>query len=61
MKKPMCTKEDSFNVEEELFVSDKTDCMAKILDVKYKPADLKKITANLPQLTANQQDQLYKF
>ena len=37
MKKYTCTKEDLFHVEEELFVSDKTDGIAKILDAKYKP------------------------
>ena len=40
-------------------VSDKTDRIAKMLDAKYKLADLKEITANLPHLTANQQEQLY--
>ena len=38
-------------MEEELFVSDETDQIAKILDAKYKPADLKEITENLSQLT----------
>ena len=32
MKRPTCTREDSFHAEEELFVSDETDCIAKILD-----------------------------
>ena len=41
IKKPMCTKDDSFHVEEELFVSDETYCIMKILDAKYKPANLK--------------------
>ena len=57
--KPMCTKEDSFHMEEEMFVLDKRDCMAKILDAKYKLANLKELTADLPQLTANQREQLY--
>ena len=54
MKPPTCTHKDVFHVEEELFVSDKTDCIAKILDAKYKPADLKELTDNLPQLNDNQ-------
>ena len=54
-------KEDLFHVEEELFVSDKIDCITKILDEKYEPANLKELTANLPQLTANQREQLYDF
>ena len=52
MKKPMCTKEDLFYAEEVL-VSDKTDHIAQILDDKYKPVNLKEITSNLPQQTAN--------
>ena len=54
MKPPTCTKEDSFHVEKELFVSDETDQIAKILDAKYKPANLKEITDNLSHLTNNQ-------
>ena len=53
MKKSTCTKEDSFHVEEELFITNKTDHIAKILDVKYQ------LMANLPQLIANQQQQLF--
>ena len=59
MKKPTCTNEDLFHVEEEVFVSNKTDRIAKILDAKYKPANLKEIKANLPQLDVNQQEHLY--
>ena len=59
MKKTTCTKEDSFHVEKELFVSDKKYCIAKILDAKYKPANLRELTANLQQLNANQWEQLY--
>ena len=43
MKPPMCTCKDAFHVEEELFVSDKTDHIAKILDAKYKPTNLKEL------------------
>ena len=39
MKLPTCTGEDVFHVEDELFVSDKTDHIAKILNTKYKPTD----------------------
>ena len=46
-------------MDEELFASDKTYCIAKILDAKYKPTDLKELTANLPQLNTNQQEQSY--
>ena len=59
MKNPTCTKEDSFHVEEELFVSDKTDRIAKILDAKYKPENLKEITDNLPHLKNSQKEQLH--
>ena len=48
VKKTTCTKEDSFHVEEELFVSSKTDQIANILDAKYKLENLKEITNNLP-------------
>ena len=58
MKPPVCTKEDYFHVEEELFVSDETEQIAKILDAKYKLADLKEITENLSQLTDNKKEQL---
>ena len=59
MKPPTCTKEDSFHMEEELFVTDKTDRIAKILDVKYQLANIKEIMTNLPHLTINQQKQLF--
>ena len=59
MKKPMCTKEDSFNVEEELFVSDKTDHIAKILNANHQLSNLKELTANLPHLGANQHQQSF--
>ena len=58
MKNPTCTKEDSIHVEEELFVSEETDRIAKILDAKYKPANLKEITDNLPNLKNSQKEQL---
>ena len=53
MKPPMCTRKDVFHIEEELFVSNKTDCIAKILDAKYKPANLKELTENLSHLNNN--------
>ena len=59
MKETTCTIENSFQVEEELFVTNKTDRIAKILDAKYQPANLKGLTADLPYLTADQQQQLY--
>ena len=46
-------REDVFHMEEELFVSDKTDCIAKILEAKYKPANSKKMTYYLLQLNNN--------
>ena len=54
MKPTMCTREDAFHMVEELFVSDDTDQIAKILEAKYKPANLKELTASLPQLNDNQ-------
>ena len=59
MKPPTCTREDTFHMEEELFVSDKTDQRAKIINVKYKPANLKELTENLSQLTNNQKEQIH--
>ena len=59
MKPSTCTREDAFHVVEELFVSNKTDRVAKILDAKYKPADLKELTDNLSQLNDNQKDILH--
>ena len=56
MKPPTCTRKKSFHVEEELFVSDKTDCIAKILDSKYKPANLKELMENLSQQNNNQKE-----
>ena len=40
IKPPTCTCKDAFHVEEELFVSNKTDRIAKILDANYKPVNL---------------------
>ena len=45
MKLLMCTLENVFHVEEELFFSDKTDRIA-ILDAKYKLVNLKELTDN---------------
>ena len=54
MKLPTsCIHKDMFHVEEELFVSDQTD------RIKYKPADLKELTDNLPQLNNNQKEKLH--
>ena len=61
MKLPTCTRKDAFHVEEELFVSNKTDHITKILDAKYKPADLKELTENLSQLNDNQKEKLHTF
>ena len=47
-------------MEDELFVSDDTDQIAKILEVKYKPTILKELTENLSQLNDNQKEQLHK-
>ena len=52
-----CTRKDVFHMEEELSVSDETGCIAKILDPKYKPANLKEPTENLAQLNDNQKEQ----
>ena len=60
MKPTTCTREDAFHVAEELFVSEDTDRIAKILEAKYKPANLKELTANLPQLNDNQKEQLHE-
>ena len=60
MKPSTCTREDAFCMEDKLFVSDDTDQIAKILEVKYKPANLKELTENLPQLENNQKEQLHK-
>ena len=58
MKPPTCTFKDAFQVEEELFVSDETYQIAKILEAKYKTANLKELRENLPQLNNNQKEQL---
>ena len=60
MKPTTCTGKDVFHVEDELFVSDNTDQIAKILEAKYKPANLKELTTSLPQLNNNQKEQLQK-
>ena len=53
LKPPTCTRKDAFHVKEQLFFSDKTDCIAKILNSKYKPANLKQLTDNLYQLNSD--------
>ena len=61
MKHPTCTRKDAIHVEEELFVSNKTDRIVKILDAKYKPTNLKDLTDNLSQLNNNQKEQLHNI
>ena len=61
MKPATCTRKDAFHVEEELFVSNETDLIAKILDAKYKPADFKELTDNVFQLNNNQKEQSHAF
>ena len=61
MKPPTCTREDSYHVEEELFVSDETNCVAKILDAKYKLTNLKELTDKLLHLKNNQKEQLQEL
>ena len=53
MKPPKCSCKDASHMEEELFASDKMDHIAKILDAKYKPENLKELTDKLPQLNEN--------
>ena len=60
MKKPTCTIPETFHIAEELFVSEETDRIGKILDAKYAPADLTEITKNLPQLDQEQRKKLLK-
>ena len=57
--KTQCTRKDALHVEEELFVSDKTECIAKIIDDKYKPVYLKELTNNLTHQNDNQKEQLH--
>ena len=54
MKPTTCTRKDASHVEEELFVSNETDRIAKSIDAKYKPANLKELTENLSHLNDNQ-------
>ena len=61
MKPTMCTREYAFHVEDELFVSDDTDWIAKILEAQYKPTNLKELTEHLHQLDNNQKEQLHKM
>ena len=58
MKESTCTKEETFHIKEDIFVSEEKDWIAKILDAKYVPADLQKIVEGLPQLDKEQQDKL---
>ena len=48
MKESTCTKEETFRIKEELFVSEETDHIAEMLDAKYAPADLQQIVESLP-------------
>ena len=43
IKESTCAKEETFHIKEELFVSEKTDQIAKILNAKYAPTDLQKL------------------
>ena len=54
MKESRFTEEETFHVEEEIFVSRETNWIAKILDAKYAPTDLENIIYNLPQLDKEQ-------
>ena len=60
MKTTTCTRKDTFQVEDELFVSDDTDQIAKTLEAKHKPANLKELTENLHKLNNNQKEQLHE-
>ena len=61
MKEPTCTKVESFYIEEELFVSDHTDHIDKILDSKYQPSNLEEIFGKTRQLNYNQKNQLLEW
>ena len=61
MKEPTCTVESAFYVQEETFISDQFDHIAKILDGKYVPANLPKLTANLPGLNNGQKEKLLEI
>ena len=48
MKELTCTKEETFQIQEELFVSEDTDWIAKMLDAKYATADFLKLWRVFP-------------
>ena len=50
MKPPTRTHEDALHVEEDLVFLDKINRIAKILEAKFKPANLKELTDNLLRL-----------
>ena len=60
MKESTCTKEETFHVEEELFVSEETNQIAKISDAKYAPDDLEDIVENLHRLDKEQKRKTIK-
>ena len=45
MRPTECTQETSYYVNNTLDIAAETDCMSKILDAKYQPADLDKVAA----------------
>ena len=56
MKESTRKKEETFQIEEEMFVLEETDQLANILDAKYAPAVLQKNVEGLPQLDKEQQE-----
>ena len=59
IKPSTCTRDDVSHMEEELFISNKTNRITKILNAKYKPADLNELTDIVSQLNNNQKEQLH--
>ena len=55
MRPTTCTQETIYYVNNTPDIAAETDCMSKILDAKYQPADLEKFAAKNQSLTLEQQ------
>ena len=61
MKPYNCAKETSYDIEEPVHTEDAVDRIAKILEAKYKPANLVEIATANPHLSVDRKQQLLKL
>ena len=61
MRPTDCTSETTYAIDDTADITAETDRMSKILDAKYRPANLEEVAKKNENLTAKEQKQLHEL